>query len=188
VRGQSPCDHTRRRSRPCVLVNANRAAIRPAAIPRRATRRVAPRQMPQACPPQRGMGKRATNDNTRTASLAVVMTGALPPYPRDFAHWGRQQRGGGDRLRQCPAMATRKKAGGVRGRRPCRLAPPMALGLRLRSCPILHGGADILPDASSVVAVCKPPHAGGPKAINLGGAGAEPLRSHPPAQPSMCVS
>ena len=29
-------------------------------------------------------------------------------------------------------MATRKKAGGVRGRRPCRMAPPMALGLRLR--------------------------------------------------------
>ena len=29
-----------------------------------------------------------------TASLAVVMTGALPPYPRDLTHWGRQQRGG----------------------------------------------------------------------------------------------
>jgi hypothetical protein len=39
----------------------------------------------------------------------------------------------------------------------------MALGLRLRSCPILHGGADILPDAGSVVAVCQPPLLAAPK-------------------------
>jgi hypothetical protein len=32
---------------------------RPAAVARRATRRVATRQMPQAYPPQRGSGKRA---------------------------------------------------------------------------------------------------------------------------------
>jgi len=32
-----------------------------------------------------------------------------------------------------------------------------------------------------------PPHAGGPKAINLGGAGAEPLPLHPPAQPSILL-
>jgi len=57
VRGQSPCHHTRRRSRPGVLINAESAAIRPAAIPSRATRRVANRQMPQACPPRRGIDK-----------------------------------------------------------------------------------------------------------------------------------
>jgi hypothetical protein len=43
----------------------------PAAIPRRATRRVANRQLAQAYPPQRGIGKRAAKDNARTASLAV---------------------------------------------------------------------------------------------------------------------
>lgn len=53
----------------------------PAAIPRRATRRVATRQMPQAYPPQRGMGKRAAKENVRTASLAVVMTEPLPSQP-----------------------------------------------------------------------------------------------------------
>ncbi len=76
VRGQSPCHHTRRRSRHCVFVNAERAAVRPAAIPSRATRRIATRQMPQAYPPQRGTGNRATKANAATASLAVVMTGS----------------------------------------------------------------------------------------------------------------
>jgi hypothetical protein len=41
---------------------------------------------------------------------------------------------------------------------------------------------------STTISVTKPvAHAGGPKAINLGGGGAEPLPSHPPAQPSKCV-
>ena len=50
--------------------------------------------MPQAYPPQRGIGKRATKEKARTASLAGEMTGALPPYPRDLTHWGRQHGGG----------------------------------------------------------------------------------------------
>jgi hypothetical protein len=64
---------------------------RPAAVARRAARRVDSLQMLQAYPPQRGIGKWATKENARTASLAVVRTGALPPYPRDLTHWGRQQ-------------------------------------------------------------------------------------------------
>ncbi len=44
---------------------------RPAAVARRAARRVATHQMPQAYPPKRGVGKRAAEENARTASLAV---------------------------------------------------------------------------------------------------------------------
>jgi hypothetical protein len=44
-----------------------------AAIPRRAARRVANRQMPQAYPPQRGIGKLAAKENARIASLAVEL-------------------------------------------------------------------------------------------------------------------
>ncbi len=35
------------------------------------------------------------SSNTRTAAPAGVMTGALPPYPRDLTHWGRQHGVGG---------------------------------------------------------------------------------------------
>jgi hypothetical protein len=55
---------------------------------------------------------------------------------------------------------------------------------------ILHGGGSILSEVSGVGMLCRmsaTPHAGGPKAENLGGAGAEPLPSHPPAQPSACL-
>ena len=34
--------------------------------------------MPQAYPPQRGVGKRAAKDNARTASLAVELVGSAP--------------------------------------------------------------------------------------------------------------
>jgi hypothetical protein len=123
-----------------------------------------------------------------TASLAVVMTGALPPYPRDLSHWGRRQGLGEIAFvnvlrwqRERKQAASEDAARAVWPRR-------WRLSLRLRSCPILHGGADIVPDASSVVAVCQPRHAGGPKALNLGGAGAEPLPSHTRRRSRPCVS
>jgi hypothetical protein len=36
------------------------------------------------------------------------MTGALPPYPRDFAHWGRQHGGGVSPLQTSCANARKK--------------------------------------------------------------------------------
>jgi hypothetical protein len=63
--------------RPSNSSNGGRSSVairrisRPAAVARRAAQRVANRQLPQAYPPQRGIGKRATKENARTASLAV---------------------------------------------------------------------------------------------------------------------
>jgi hypothetical protein len=135
---------------------------RPAAVARRAARRVAIRQMPQAYLPQRGIGKRATKDKARTAALAVVMTGALPPYPRDLTHWGRQQGWG----RSLLEMLSDGKAKESR-RRP--KTPPVpygpADGARVASphCPILHGGANTLPDASIVCPIFFQPMLAAPK-------------------------
>jgi hypothetical protein len=73
--------------------------------------------MPQAYPPQRGIDNRVTKENARTASLAVVMTGALPPYPRDLTHWGRQQGWGFVLSGRRWGEIVKEKAGGVRRRR-----------------------------------------------------------------------
>ncbi len=85
VRGQSPCHHTRRRSRPCVLVNAERAAVRPAAIPSRATRRVATRQMSQAYPPQRGV-RNLAGARMRGQSPSIANKRLLVICYRDTRH------------------------------------------------------------------------------------------------------
>jgi hypothetical protein len=54
------------------------------------------------------------------------------PIPLRFSALGPPAEGWGILLIKCGLRRLRKKAGGVRRRRPCRMAPPMALGLRLR--------------------------------------------------------
>ena len=49
----------------------------PAPISRRATRRVATRQMPQAYPPQRGVGKRATKERKMQGQLRRRLSGGI---------------------------------------------------------------------------------------------------------------
>ena len=71
----------------------------------------------------------------------------------------------------------------MRRRNPSAVGGAIRYARRLRTPPALF----LIPQTATTTAK-SPPHAGGPKAINLGGAGAEPLPSHPPAQPSMCVS
>ncbi len=84
-----------------------------------------------------------------TAALAMEMSGALPPNPRDLSFWGRQQLGAEDQQSARADVAVARGAKEVERR--------------------------WIPD--------KPHPAGGPYAINLGGTGAEPLSSQPPAQP-----
>ncbi len=159
----------------------------PAAVPRRATRRIATRQLPQAYPPQRGIGNRGNQRQCEDSFAGGCEDRGSAPVPPRFVALGPPAEGWGDRLRQCPEMATRKKAVGVRGRRPCRLAPPMALGLRLRRALSSTAARTSYPMPVRLSQFANHPMLAAPKAENLGGAGAEPLPSHPPAQPSMCV-
>jgi hypothetical protein len=70
----------------------------------------------------------------------------------------------------------------MRRRNPSAIGGAIWHGRRLRTPPALI----LIPQTATTTAK-SPPHAGGPKAENLGGAGAEPLPSQLPAQPSMCV-
>ncbi len=124
------------------------------------------------------------NQHTWTAAPAGVMAGALPPHPRDLTHWGRQhgvgisasplrlaegetkQAASGDAARGVWPRRRRNRSG-TAGRLPYRPRRPDYFTKCQRPLPT------------------NPHHASGPNALNLGGTGAEPLSSQPPAKLSL---
>jgi hypothetical protein len=124
--------------------------------------------------------------NTRTPAPAGVMAGALPPHPRDFPLWGRQH-GGADIRHNMPTAETSDtmlappwRIGQLRRRNPSAIGGAPRHGRRLRTPP-----AFFLAFAQDVCRGETPPPCWRPNAQNLGGTGAEPLSSPPPAKLSL---
>ncbi len=110
------------------------------------------------------------------------MTGALPPYPRDFAPWGWELWENEVGIGHIHWAATEDRAIFRQFRHGCAVGGAIRQRRRLRTPPaFFHDRRTAMSKANSRT------HAGGPKALNLGGTGAEPRSSHPLAQQSECV-